>query len=189
MYVGSRTEDRIQTMTVGRPVNHVDPFLLQGNYFFLDAVGGNAGSSSDTRDMTFSPDGNRMYLINREPPTLQIYDTSLKDTGFPANKGIGATDICRQASTLTVLDVGDGDRVYVTCFSDGQVYVVDPRGLGSVEDILTVGRGPYAIASAPTRHKVYVTNFLEDTISVIDVAPGSPTQNRVVLRIGKVKPL
>lgn len=186
-YVGSRTEDRIQTFTVGRPVNDVDPYLIAGNYFFLDSVGANAGGSSDTRGMTFSPDGNRMYLINRNPPTLQVYDTSLKDTGFPANEGIGATDICRQASTLTSIDSGDGERVYITCFSDGQLYIVDPRGQSNVEDILTVGRGPYAVAAA--KQKVYVTNFLEDTISVIDVAPGSPTHNRVVLRIGKVKPL
>jgi DNA-binding beta-propeller fold protein YncE len=189
VYVGSRTEDRIQTFTVGRPVNGADPFMVPGNFFFLDSVGGNAGSSADTRGMAFSSDGNRMYLINREPPSLQVYDTSLKPTGFPANTGVGATDICRQASTLTTFDTGDGDRIYITCFSDGQVYVVDPRGLASVEDILTVGRGPYAIAVAPTRKKVYVTDFLEDTIAVIDVAPGSPTRNRVVLRIGKVKPL
>ncbi|MEO6775725.1 MAG: YncE family protein [Kofleriaceae bacterium] len=188
IYVGARSEDRIQTFTVGRPVNGADPFLIQGNYFFLDSVGANAGSSSDTRGMTFSPDGNRMYLVNREPPTLQVYDTSLKPTGFPANVGLGASDICRQASNLTALDTGNGVRIYITCFSDGQLYVIDPAGQSSVEDIITVGRGPYAVKASPTRKKVYVTNFLEDTIAVIDVAPGSPTRNRVVLRIGEVKP-
>ena len=188
IYVGSRSEDRIQTFTIGRPVNDAEPYLVQGNFFFLDSVGGNAGSSVDTRGLTFSPTGDRMYLINREPPSLQVFDTSLKTTGLPANKGIGATDICRQASTLTSLDTGDGERIYITCFSDGQLYVVDPRGQSQVEDIITVGRGPYAVAVAPSRKKVYVTNFLEDTIAVIDVAPGSPTRNRVVLRIGEVKP-
>src|SRR5205814_6830507 len=54
IYVGSRSEDRIQTFTVGRPVNGASPFLLAGNYFFLDAVGGNTGASSDTRGMGFS---------------------------------------------------------------------------------------------------------------------------------------
>ncbi|HEX7703832.1 MAG TPA: hypothetical protein VF403_23990, partial [Kofleriaceae bacterium] len=103
------------------------------------------------------------------------------------NKGIGATDICRQASKLTSLDTGDGERIYITCFSDGQLYVVDPRGQSYVEDTITVGRGPYAVAAAPSRKKIYVTNFLENTIAVIDVAPGSPTRNRVILRIGEVK--
>ena len=188
IYVGARSEDRIQTFTVGHPVNGVDPFLLTGNYFFLDSVGGNAGSSTDTRGMTISPDGNRLYLINRSPPSLQVYDTSLKDTGYPANVGIGASDICRQASTLDAIDTGDGERVYVTCFSDGQLYVIDPRGQTYVDDIITVGRGPYAVKASPTRKKVYVSNFLEDTIAVIDVDPSSPTRDRVVLRIGEVKP-
>jgi DNA-binding beta-propeller fold protein YncE len=188
VYVGARSEDRIQTFTVGRPVNGADPFLLQGNFFFLDSVGANAGSSQDTRGMTFSPDGNRMYLLNREPPSLQVYDTSLKPTGFPANVGIGASDICRQASTLTALDSGDGELIYITCFSDGELYVVDPSGQSSVKDIITVGRGPYSVKASASRKKVYVTNFLEDTIAVIDVEPGSKTRNRVVLRIGEVKP-
>jgi DNA-binding beta-propeller fold protein YncE len=188
VYVGSRSEDRIQTYTIGRPQNHVDPFLIPGNFFFLDAVGANAGSSADTRGMAFSPTGDRMFLVNRRPPSLQVYDTSAKDTGFPANAGIAATDLCRQASTLAVLDSGDGERVYVTCFQDGQLYIIDPRGQSSVDDILVVGRGPYAVAAAPTKKKIYVSNFLEDTIAVIDVAPGSPTRNRVVLRIGEVKP-
>ena len=34
-----------------------------------------------------------------------------------------------------------------------------------------------------------MTNFLEDTIAVIDLAPSSPTRNRVVLRIGKARVL
>ncbi|MEO9160523.1 MAG: hypothetical protein ABI591_33190 [Kofleriaceae bacterium] len=187
IYVGARSEDRIQTFTVGRPINNAEPYLVQGNYFFLDSVGGNAGSSADTRGLTFSPTGDQMYLINREPPSLQVFDTSLKTTGFPANKGIGATDICRQASKLTSFDSGAGERIYITCFSDGQVYVVDPRGQSYVEDIIDVGRGPYAVAAAPSRKKIYVTNFLENTIAVIDVAPDSPTRNRVVLRIGEVK--
>ena len=187
LYVGSRSEDRIQTFTVGRPINNADPFLLAENYFFLDIVGGNSGSSTDTRGLAFSATGDRMYLVNRRPPSLQIFDTSLGPTGFPRNKGIGATDICRQASTLSVMDAGDGERVYVTCFQDGELYVVDPRGLGSVENIVTVGRGPYAVATAATRKKVYVTNFLEDTIAVVDVSPSSPDHDRVVLRIGEPK--
>lgn len=189
IYVASRTEDRVQTLTVGRPVNGADPYLLPGTYFFLNLVGSATGGSTDTRGLTFSADGNRMYLINRRPPSLQIFDTSLGPTGFPRNQGIGATDICRQASTLTVMDVGDGERAYVSCFQDGQLYVVDPRGIGSVEQIVTVGRGPYSVVAAPNRKKIYVTNFLEDTVAVIDVSTTSPFYNRVVLRIGEVRPL
>jgi YVTN family beta-propeller protein len=190
LYVGSSTDNRVQTFTVGRRDN-VSSYLLPGAYFFLTAVGitGNAGASTDTRGMRFSPTGNRMYVANRAPPSLQIWDTSLDRTGAPRNTATGSSDICREASGVTVLDPGDGERAYVTCFQDGQVYVVDPRGQSEVEDIVTVGRGPYGVAgitgkNAPGRKQLFVSNFLEDTIAVIDVAPGSPTRNRVVLRIG-----
>ncbi len=189
IYVASRTEDRIQTFTVGRPVNNADPYLLPGNFFFLNLVGANSGGSSDSRSLAFSASGDRLYIVNRRPPTLQVFDTSLTEAGVPRNMGIGATDICRQASTLSVLGDGDNERAYVTCFQDGQLYIVDPRGLSMVEDIISIGRGPYAVATAPSRKKVYVTNYLEDTIAVVDVAPDSIFHNRGVLRIGEVRPL
>jgi YVTN family beta-propeller protein len=188
VYIGSRSENRIQTMTVGRPANGMLPYFVYGNWFFLDFIGGNAGLSSDTRGMHFSDGGNLLYVVNRNPPVMQIYNTALSETGFPANQAVGATPLCRDASTVTSFDAGDGDRAYVTCFDDGEIYVIDPRGLGSVADIIPVGRGPYAIAAAPSRNEIFVTNFLEDTIAVIDVSPTSPTRDRVVLRIGIPKP-
>jgi DNA-binding beta-propeller fold protein YncE len=187
IYVGSRSEDRIQTFTVGRPVNEAPPYLLPGNWFFLDAVGGNNGGSSDTRGMAASVDGSRLYLVNRRPPTVQVWDTAITPTGFPRNKALGATDICRQGSTIAISGTGDNERGYVTCFQDGQIYVVDPRGDVSVEDIVLVGRGPYAASAARTSNLVLVTNFLEDTIAVVDTTPNAKTHNRVVLRIGKVR--
>ena len=193
IYVSSRSEDRIQTFTVGRPVNYhpteAPLYLLPSNFFFLNLAGGNSGGSSDSRSLAFSPSGERMYVVNRRPPSLQVYDTSLGPTGTPRNVGIAATDICRQASTLSVMDTGDGERAYVTCFQDGQLYVVDPRGFSTVEDIVLVGRGPYSVAAAPSRKKVYVTNFLEDTVAVIDASPTSIYHNRVVLRIGTARSL
>lgn len=187
IYVASRSEDRIQTFTVGRPINNAPPFMLPGNWFFLDAVGGNNGGSSDTRGMAASVDGSRLYLVNRRPPSLQVIDTSLSATGYPKNKTIGATDICRQGSTVAISGSGDEERAYVTCFQDGQVYVVDPRGDVEVEDIILVGRGPYAASAAKAANLLLVTNFLEDTIAVVDTTPGSKTHNRVVLRIGTVR--
>jgi DNA-binding beta-propeller fold protein YncE len=185
VYVGARSENRIQTLTVGRPVN-ASPYLIPGNYFFLDTIGVPAvpAGLADTRGIAFSPTGDRMYLINRRPASLQVFDTSLGPEGFPQNQGIGGTAICRQSSQLVVTDAGDGERAYVTCFQDGQVWVIDPTGIASVADVIDVGRGPYAVVAAPTRKKIYVTNFLEQTVAVIDVSPASAYRDRVVLRIG-----
>ena len=189
VYVASNTERRIQTFTVGE-LDQGAAYLLPGNYFFLDAVGINSGDSNDSRGIRFSPSGDRLYIANRTPPSLQIYDTSLGAGGVPRNVLSGASDICREASTVTVLDPGDGERAYVTCFQDGQVYVVNPIGQSQVEDIISVGRGPYGTAAVSgknpsSRKLLFVTNFLEDTIAVVDLSPGSARRNRVVLRIGK----
>ncbi len=186
VYVGSRSEGRIQTMSVIRP--RTGPALLEvGNFFFLDAVGGQSGGSSDSRGIAFGSGGDRMYLINRQPPTLQIYDTSIGPDGTPQNIGLGATDICRTASRLVLADPGDGERVYIACFDDGQIYVIDPRNGGQLEDVITVGRGPYDVVASPSKHRLYVTDYLENSVAVIDLTPGALTHDRVVMRIGKPK--
>jgi YVTN family beta-propeller protein len=85
-------------------------------------------------------------------------------------------------------DSGDGDRVYISCFGDGTIYVVDPRDGLQVEDVISVGHGPYDVVASPSKKRLYVTNYLEDTIAVIDITPGSVTRNRVVMRLGQPKP-
>lgn len=193
IYVGSRSDDRIQTFTIGHPRNNAPPVLVPGNYFFLDSVGGNsgAGNSADTRGIRFSPphappdmQPDLLYVVNRSPPSVQIFDTSIGPDGLPLNRPTGASDICLEASTLAVVDTAIGERAYITCFQDGTVYVVDPRGHSQVEDIITVGRGPFAIAASQMMQQLFISNFLEDTIAVVDVNPASPNKNRVVLRIG-----
>ena len=185
IYVQSRTEDRIQTLTVARPDGAL-PYLVPGAYFFLDSVGGGGGggTSDDSRGITFDATGARAYMINRSPPSVQVYDTTPGATGAPQNRLLGASDVCREASSVVAGDGGGGERVFVSCFNGGQVYVVDPRGTTRVETVTTVGRGPFALAIAPTRQLLFVTNFLEDSVAVIDLDPTAPTQYRVILRIG-----
>jgi DNA-binding beta-propeller fold protein YncE len=127
-----------------------------------------------------------MYLANRDPAALEVFDTSLGSDGFPNDAPLGGWPLCREASQMQVLDSGDGDRIYVSCFNDGTVWVLDPSDAPevTVDAVIEAGEGPYALATAPTRNKLYVTNFLEQTIAVIDISPTSPLRNRVVLRIG-----
>ncbi len=181
VYVTSRSENRVQTFTVARSGDQAR--LVPSSYFFLDRVGTNSGASSDTRGLVFGSGGDRGYFMNREPPSLAVVDSSLGVDGFPRNLVIGGTDLCREASSVAVADLGEGERVFVTCFTDGEVYVIDPRGGVDVEAIATVGRGPFGVAVSATRHRLYVTNFFENSIAVIDLTPGAPTQYRVVLRI------
>lgn len=186
MYVASDADNRVRLFDVGMR-NGAAGYLLPGPYFLLSAA---PGGSTDTRGLQFSAKGDRLYLVNRAPPSLQVYDTSLGSTGTPKNALLGSSDLCRGGTAAAVAGAESDERVYVTCFQDGQIYVVNPFGQSQVEDIISVGRGPYTAVAAvlPTMplpsQFLFVSNFLEDTIAVIDITPGSPTRHRVVLRIG-----
>lgn len=178
VYVTSRSEDRVQMLYVNRPANGL-PRIVPSEHFFLNGV----FPSDDSRGIAFDESGDRAFLVNREPPMLQVLDTSLGADGFPRNEMTRAVEICRNAANLAYVAGPRGERVYVSCFSTGEVWVIDPEA-GRVESIIEVGRGPFALAAAPGRERLYVANFLEDTIAVIDLTGGAITQNRVVLRLG-----
>jgi DNA-binding beta-propeller fold protein YncE len=180
IYITSRTESRVQVLTVLRSGGY--PVLVPAEYFFLNRV----LPSTNGRDIAFSADGNRAYILNRAPPMLHIIDTSLDELGVPRNVLQAGVEVCTEASNVTVADAGRGERVFVACFRNGQVWSVDPAG-AVVDAIIDVGRGPHAVVASPTRTKLYVSNHLEDTVAVIDLEPGSTTENRVVLRLGRTR--
>src|SRR5690606_26583930 len=145
-------------------------------FFFMDRV----LPSDDGRGLAFSADGNRAYVLNREPAMLQVLDTSLAPGGQPRNELVRTVEVCRDASYVAVADAGAGERVYVPCFRTGQLWVIDPAA-GVVEAAIDVGSGPHAVVAAIGRKQVYVTNFHDDSVTVIDITPDVPSENRVVL--------
>jgi DNA-binding beta-propeller fold protein YncE len=72
------------------------------------------------------------------------------------------------------------------CFQTGRVWVVDTdrMALLAVED---TGRGPSGIATSVRHNKIYVGNYAEDTLTIIDATPGAPTQYRSIMRLGKLR--
>ncbi len=180
VYVTSRSEARVQMLYVYRGGEF--PILVPSQYFFLDRV----LPSDDGRGIVFSEDGNRAHIVNRDPSMLLTIDTSIGADGFPKNELLSSVEICAQASLVALADVGRGERAYVGCFRDSQVWVVDPQGR-VVDEIISVGRGAHAVAVAAERKLLFNVNFLEDTISVIDLTPGAATENRVVLQLGRTR--
>jgi hypothetical protein len=179
VYVTSRAEARVQMIHVEQPEGAY-PLIVPTDYFFLNAV----FPAQESRGLAFSADGNRAHVINRRPPALITVDTALDATGRPRNEVLQATELCPQAGLVTVADLGEGDRAYVSCFRDGQVWVIDPEA-ATIESVINVGRGPHVMAIAKSRKLMYVTNFLENTIAVIDLTPGAPSEHRVVVRLGE----
>jgi DNA-binding beta-propeller fold protein YncE len=84
-------------------------------------------------------------------------------------------------------DAGRGPRLFVDCYEGGQVNVVDPN-LMALEATIDVGAGPADLqftAGDPTT--AYVAAYANNNIAVLDLRPGSPTEYRVVQRIGFVR--
>ena len=175
-------EDSLCHKSDGRPWKTLTPVTA----FFFDGISG-SGYSGDARALAFSTDGNRLYLVSRTPSSLKVFDTSIDATGAPRNALIGVMEICDQPATLELADFGRGLRVVVPCFLTGQVWVVDPATL-TIESVEDVGRGPTAVAVSLSRKRIYVANYAEDTLSVLDATPGARTEARMVLRIGTPRP-
>jgi hypothetical protein len=147
-----------------------------GTYFNSPITG------SEVRGIEFIDD-RRAFVLQRSPPSLISFLDSVP------------TDVLETCASPTFLDqftVSDaiGPRLFVTCSSDGEVYVFDPSVPRLVRTFL-VGRGPAGLVfdntldpSGVPRNVAYVVGFGDNNISVVDLRPGRETEYRVIQRIG-----
>jgi YVTN family beta-propeller protein len=119
-----------------------------------------------------------------DPPALVVLDRARRPDGTVPNTPLAVLEICNGPTGMQLHDAGRGQRIYVTCYDDGQIYVVEPDRLAVVATI-DVGAGPTSLVF-PAREPgfAYVASFANSHLSLIDLNPGSPTENHVVLRIG-----
>jgi len=132
-------------------------------------------AGTETRGIQFV--GSDAFVLQRSPPALIRFDASRTPT-----------DILETCSSPTFLDKynnGVSDRLFVTCFADGDIYVYDPT-IPRLVKTFSVGRGPSGLVFDNThgRNVAYVVGFGDNNISVIDLVPGSPTEYHVVQHIG-----
>jgi YVTN family beta-propeller protein len=171
---------------------------------------GSFSIGSDGRELLFQPDGQRAFMSQNAPPSVAVLDTRLDQPGgrgLPLNKIVDLVQVCQGPSHMAVRQqpvagppgamASLQTKLYVACFTSNQVMVVDPDSARVDETILT-GRGPTEITfnftgdetpaaqriPEPAHRRAYVTLYSESTIGVIDLDPGSPTENRMIGRIG-----
>ena len=149
---------------------------------------------ADIRGILFSsdqPDYPQAFVLHRNdssvpanPAALVVLDRRLGADGTPDNTPKDVLEVCSGPTSMRMHDAGRGNRIYITCYDDGQIYVVDPNAL-VVTSVIDVGAGPTSLVfSRQDPGVAYVASFVNSHLSVIDLAPGSPTENHVVLRLG-----
>lgn len=143
----------------------------------------------DLRGFVLSPDGRWAYILHRntgrfDPAALAIIDRRPDERGDPLNIPTAVLEVCPGPTELRMHDAGRGHQLFVTCFEGGQIYVIDPS-VPSVTAIIEAGNGPTALAFSPADPTIaFVAGFADNDVAVIDLAPGSPTEYRVVQRFG-----
>ena len=149
----------------------------------------NASSTGEfARSIAFNRSGTRAYLAYRSPSSLVVIDTSHDDAGRHRDRYIGGVDVgLRPSKVLLAPSAVDGsDLIYVVCYGDEQIYVVDPVTL-DVVDVIDVPGGPYdmAIVHAPgkDRFRAYITVFERDAVAVLELDRGSPQFHQIVAYI------
>lgn len=151
----------------------------------------------DHRGVAFKPDGSRAYVAYRateqrfglSTPILSVFDTRCEADGRERNAVINIVDMCQEpGQPYYFQSAGRPDLLFVPCGLSRQVYVLDPDLL-TVERIIDVGDGAYYMdftAGARTGtglQRAYVSNFREDSISVLDLDPRSPNYLKEIARI------
>jgi hypothetical protein len=122
--------------------------------------------------------------FGRDPASVVAVDRTPDASGSPANRAVDAVEVCAGGMEMASHDSGRGPRLFIVCFESGQLYVVDPV-LFEVTAIINAGRGPTTLVfPSNDRTLAYMGSFTDSSISVVDLAPGSPTEYRVVQRLG-----
>jgi hypothetical protein len=167
-----------------------DLTLVAGHRFNSSAFGTRGG---DLRGLELTDNGLRAYVLHHQyagggsefnPPALVEIDRRPDARGLPVNETLGIVNVCNGPNRLLQHDAGRGLRLYVNCFENGQMYVIEPELL-NVESVIELGAGPADVVFAPNDPTVaFVAGFANNNVSVLDLKPGSPTEYRVVQRIG-----
>ncbi|MDX2022191.1 MAG: hypothetical protein SF187_18290 [Deltaproteobacteria bacterium] len=143
---------------------------------------------ADTRGLIYQPQRQRAFILYRNtqgnPAALSRARVVANNVGRLEFAPAESIDVCAGPSQLLLHDYGRGPRLFVTCFDSGQIYVVDPELMVVTENI-DVGRGPSMLVFDDNDPSLaYVTGFVDNNVSVVDLRVNSPTEARVIQRIG-----
>ena len=132
-------------------------------------------------DIAYAQDKMLMYVADNFDPNVSILDTTGGDDNMvgTADDVIGTVDVGGNRVT-DLAYAPDKMLMYVTIRNDDTVTILDTTGgddnmVGTADDVIgtvDVGDGPSHIAYAPDKMLMYVTNTLDDTVTILDTTGG-----------------
>lgn len=186
-YYGSRSDNRLFTTRWAREaVSDYATNPKQGFVAHIARMGLVSISSSTTwleiRDLTFSENGEHLYIVSQNPSSLITVDTSLDVDGRPKNLFVRRDIVAGRVGGISLVESGGTTLAYLTLYNERALAVVDIK-TGARVGTVDLGDAPYAITRDPIRPRVYVALFEEHAVAVVDTNPASPTFNRQIATI------
>jgi YVTN family beta-propeller protein len=192
IYATARYSTAVTAMVFQSPVSasSCDPgtprdlTLIPGQQFFAPALSPNG---VDVRNIVF--DGNRAFVLHRNDTmnnaaAIEVLDRTPLPDGTPSNTPIDVLQVCNGPTVMQKApDSAQRNRLFVTCYDDGRIYIIDTQAL-AVSAEIDVGTGPTSLVFSNDGNVGYVASFADSHLALIDLRPASRTENRVVLRIG-----
>jgi YVTN family beta-propeller protein len=178
-------------LVTSRFVSHLTSFRVgRGQISPVGAINVDIVNPGDNqRGVAVSPDGTLAYVASRAPNSVLVLDITHDEYGNYADRFLHAIEIGAGPSIIKVYadpDFAEGYLVYVVCFDEDRIFVIDPA-INEVTDVITTHRGPYELVFDPETRVGYLVHFLESTISVLDVDPRSPRFHTILTSLGRPK--
>lgn len=193
LYAASKTSPTIATYKVAVPGAQDDqpytsPYLRwQGNIEIPSSV-----VADHVRDMGVTADGSLLVTSHRSPNAVVVVDIGEIAGGGSRGKVLNKIPVgSRPGDIELVPPIGDApELVYVACFGNNRIDVVDPR-IGEVVDKIHVGSGPYGMTYVDNPalgiRRLYVTYFYSHSVGVIELDPTSPYHHQAIAEIRGAK--
>ncbi|HXJ22265.1 MAG TPA: hypothetical protein VMT03_18745 [Polyangia bacterium] len=134
-------------------------------------------------DPTTSGTPQRAFALQRVPPDLVTFDITTTESGGTIPVVSSVVETCSSPTFLYKHQIGNSTRLYVSCFDTGEIYVFDVNGPSLITS-LQAARGPAGMVFDPLRPVAYVLDFSHNDVAVVDLTPGSPTEDHVIQRLG-----
>lgn len=141
--------------------------------------------------LAISPDGNTLFVANNLGDSMGIV------SNLRGERRLSKVDLHRDnpaafiypygVVALPASDNAATAKVYVSCWSDASIAVIDPRSEKLTASI-AVERHPTAMILNPSRTRLYVVNSNADSVSVINTATDKEIE-RISVRLAEGQPI